>query len=164
MLKVSHATLIFLSGAVWMIVGCFLLPLGLNFVIAALLRENATLSHPVLSFISNVTNGLEESALIWIVFALLIGFLKGRTVFAKSVRRSVDRIHQLPNPSSLSKIYTPAYYILLASMVLIGVLMRFTPIDVRGGVDIAVGSALINGAILYFREAWKARRQPSHSR
>lgn len=153
MCKVSHFTMIILSGLVWLAVGCFLLPLGINFVVESILKDNAALPHPVLNFMAPYTGGLDQAALIWIAFALLIGFLKGRTVFAKSVQRSVDRIQTLPNPASISKIYTPAYYILLGSMVLLGVLVRFTTLDIRGGVDIAIGSALINGAMLYFRKA-----------
>jgi hypothetical protein len=159
--KVSHFTLIFLSGFVWLAVGCFLLPLGLNFIVASLLKENAMQPHPVLNFIAPYVGGLDQAAIAWIVFALLIGFIKGRRVFSKSVQRSVKRILALPNPSSLSKIYAPSYYILLGSMVLLGVLVRFTTQDIRGGVDIAIGSALVNGAMLYFRQAWQARQQVS---
>jgi len=65
----------------------------------------------------------------------------------------------LPNPVSIAKIYTWQYYVLLSSMVLLGVLVRFLPFDIRGGVDIIIGSALINGATIYFRQAWLARRQ-----
>lgn len=161
MFKVSHVTLIALSGLVWLLVGCFLLPLGLNFVVGALLKENAALPHPVLNFLSPYAGGLDQAALIWITLMLIVGFLKGRRVFSKAVQRSVERIHTLPNPVSLGKIYTPGYYILLSSMVLLGVLVRFAPLDVRGGVDIAVGSALINGAVLYFREALKSRKRAS---
>lgn len=158
MLKVSHATLIFLSGFVWLAVGCLLLPLGLNFIVETLLKENSGQSHPVLNFLAPYMGGLESAAIAWIVITLLIGFLKGRRVFAKSVNRSVNRILSLPNPTSLSKMYTPSYYLLLGSMALLGVLVRFAPLDIRGGVDVAVGTALINGAILYFRQAWLARR------
>lgn len=155
MFKVSHFTMIMISGLVWMAVGCFLLPLGLNFIVASLLKENASLSHPILNFFAPYVGGIDQAALTLIVIALFIGFLKGRKVFAKSVYRSVDRISTLPNPASISKIYTPAYYILLGSMVLLGVLVRFAPLDVRGAVDVAVGAALINGAMLYFRQAYK---------
>lgn len=158
MFKVSHAMLIFLSGFVWLAVGSFLLSLGLNFIVEALLKENVAQSHPILNFLAHYLGSLDTAALVWVIFALLIGFLKGRSVFSKSVNRSVNRILALPNPSSLSKIYTPSYYLLLGAMVLLGVLIRFAPLDIRGGVDVAVGYALINGAVLYFRQAWLARR------
>lgn len=161
MFKVSHSTLIFVSGLVWLIVGCFLLILGLNFIVGSLLQENAALPHPVLNFLAPYVGGFEQAVPVWIAIALFIGFLKGRRVFSKSVQRSVNRILTLPNPTSLSKIYTPAYYLLLGSMVLLGVLVRFTTQDIRGGIDVAIGSALINGAVLYFRQAWIVRRQSS---
>lgn len=161
MLKVSHFTLIFLSGLVWLIAGCFLLPLGLNFVVEALLKENATQSLPILKTIAPYVGGLDQAALSLIALMLLIGYFKGRSVFAKAVRRSVNRILTLPNPVSLSKIYTPSYYLLLGSMALLGFLFRFATLDIRGAVDIAVGSALINGAMLYFKQAWLITRPAS---
>jgi hypothetical protein len=161
MFKVSHMTLIVLSGLVWLGVGCMLLPLGINFVVESLLQEHAMLPRPVLNFIAPYVGGVDSAALVWIACMLLLGTIKGRRVFVKSVRRSVDRILSLPNPASISKIYSPGYYALLASMILLGILARFTSLDIRGGVDIAVGTALINGAMLYFREGWKARKEAS---
>lgn len=159
MLKVSHSTLIFISGFIWMAVGCFLLPLGLNFIVSSLLKESSGLSHPILNFFSHYTGGMDEAALLLVGIALLVGYLKGKAVFKKSVNRSVNRILALPNPSSLSKLYTPAYYVLLAIMVSLGAVLRYVPVDVRGAVDVAVGTALINGSILYYRQAWAARRK-----
>lgn len=160
MFKVSHTMLIFLSGLVWLGAGCFLLPLGLNFIVEALLQENVHQSQPVLHFLAPYVGSLETAVLIWISFALMIGYIKGTRVFSKNVNRSVNRILTLPNPSSLSKIYPPSYYVLLASMVLLGMLVRFAPLDVRGGIDVVVGAALIHGAILYFRRAWVVYRTP----
>lgn len=159
MFKVTHTTLIFLSGFVWLIVGCFLLPLGLNFVIESLLQENSSLPHPILNFFAPYLGGIEPAALLLIALALVIGFLKGKRIFAKSVQRSVDRIRKLPNPASLSKIYTPGYYLLLGSMIFLGILVRYTTQDIRGGVDIAVGTALVTGAMLYFKQAWLVSKQ-----
>jgi hypothetical protein len=40
-------------------------------------------------------------------------------------------------------------------MILLGLSMRFMPIliDVRGVIDVAIGFALLNGSMLYFRLA-----------
>ncbi len=85
MFKAGRSTLIFLSGFVWLVVGCFLLSLGLNFIVESILSENiATIRHPILDFLSPYVGGMEQAALIWIVFALCIGFLKGRYVFQKA--------------------------------------------------------------------------------
>ena len=95
MFKVNHVTLITLSGLVWLAVGCVLLPLGLNFVVASLLKENVAQPHPVLNFIAPYAGGLDSAALVWIAFMLFVGFLKGRRVFAEGVHRSVKRIFSL---------------------------------------------------------------------
>ena len=160
MFKVKHSTMVFISGIVWLIVGCVLLPLGLNFVLSPL-KDSSVSSYPLLHFFSSWAGGFEEGATLLIAFALALGFLKGRFVFAKSVQRSVQRIVSLPNPSEITKIYAFSYYLLLGSMFFLGYLVKFLPVDVRGGVDIVIGSALINGAILYFRQAWNLRHQES---
>lgn len=160
MLKASHTTLIVLSGLIWFAIGCFLLPLGLNFVVESILNENLITKHrPILDHLAPYIGGIDTAALIFIAFCLLVGYLKGRYVFSKTVQRGVERILMLPNPTSLANIYTKKYYLLLGSMVFLGVLVRLTTLDIRGGVDIIIGSALINGAILYFRCALQERRK-----
>lgn len=158
MFKFSHSSLIYLSGFIWFVIGCFLLSIGLNFIVSTLLLENASRHLPIFDFLSPLVKGRETAALLWIAFALFIGFLKGRKIFSKSVNRSVNRILTLPNPASLSQIYAPSYYLLLGAMIGLGMVMKWTPLDIRGGVDIAVGSALINGAMQYFRQGWKVRQ------
>lgn len=160
MFKVSHTTLVVISGLIWLAVGCLLLPLGLNFIVESILKDNlTTLNHPLLDPLMSLTGGPDQAVLVLIAIALWIGFIKGRFVFAKTVQSSVERILSLPNPSSIGQIYTKKYYILLGSMILLGVLMRFMPIDVRGAVDIVIGSALIQGAMLYFRQAFSIQSQ-----
>jgi len=154
--------MIFLSGLVWLAVGCWLLPLGLNFVVSTLLDKNVNMSRPVLDGLAPYFRGVESAAMIWIAICLMIGCLKGRFIFAKTVNRGVQRISKLPNPAPLSQIYPLSYYILLGSMVFLGFLVRYAPLDVRGGVDVIIGTALINGAMLYFRQAWAARQKPAY--
>lgn len=159
MFKASHPTLIFISGLVWLVIGCILMPVGLNFIVESILKENSSASHPVLNFLGSIIGGLEPAALILIACSLAVGFFKGRFVFAKSVKRSVNRILSLPNPSSIFKMYSSAYLILLAVMILLGVLVKFLPMDIRGAIDVIVGSALINGATLFFRQSWKIKQK-----
>lgn len=153
MLKASHTTLIVISGLVWFVVGCFLLPLGLNFVVESILRENAHQNKPLLDIINSFVGSLDTSALIILFTALALGYVKGRFVFGKTVQKGVKRIISLPNPAPFSKIYTLKYYILLGSMVFIGFLVKYASLDIRGFIDVTIGSALIQGAILYFRSA-----------
>lgn len=162
MFKIKHSTMVFISGIVWLIVGCVLLPLGLNFVLSPL-KDSSVVYYPLLNFFSTWTGGLEAGATLLIALSLAVGFLKGRFVFAKSVQRSVARILSLPNPSDITKIYAFSYYLLLGSMFFLGYLVKFLPLDLRGGVDIIIGSALINGAVLYFRQGWALRQQESQT-
>lgn len=158
MLKANHVTLIILSGLVWLIVGCVLLPLGLNFLVAAILRETPIHARPMLSVLAPHV-GLEQAVLVVLAICLAVGYLKGRYVLAKSVQRGVQHILKLPNPAPISKVYTKKYYILLGSMVLLGFIVRLAPLDVRGAVDVIVGAALINGAFIYFRQAFTVWQQ-----
>jgi hypothetical protein len=93
------------------------------------------------------------TATIWCGCALFVGFLKGRFIFTKTVGRITRRIHSLPSPISFRTVYPPAYWILIGSMMGLGMAMKHLPIslDIRGFVDVAVGSALMNGSLLYFR-------------
>jgi hypothetical protein len=160
MFKASHTTLIVLSGLMWLIIGCFLLSLGLNFIVQSILKENLVLIYrPLLDNLAPYVGSLDVAALVLIGLGLFIGYFKGRYVLGKTVQKGVSRIITLPNPAPISQIYTKKYYILLASMVLIGFVVRFAPLDVRGLVDVAIGAALIKGAVLYFLNAFYVYRK-----
>jgi len=146
----THRRWIFLSGWIWFFVGAMLLYKGLHFI------SEATLQTDSLSFrFRDVFGSTQQAATILIATALLVGFLKGRFVFSKTVQRMTARILSLPSPIQWSKVYAPSYWIIIGSMMGIGMLFRFLPIpiDLRGWIDTAVGSALLNGAMLYFRVA-----------
>lgn len=158
--KASHRTLVMMSGLIWLAIGFYLLPLGVNFIVETLLKENAHRSYPLLHSISPYVGGMEVGALIIVGVGMVIGFFKGRFMLAKAVKRGVDHILTLPNPASLSQVYTKKYYILLGVMVCLGMLAKLTPTDVRGAVDVIIGSALVNGAVLYFLKAYRMTPSP----
>lgn len=128
----QHRTWISLSGALWACIGCWLLFKGLKILSALPDRDGATW---------------------WIGAGLFIGFLKGRFVLSKTVRRLTDRIAKLSLPIRWSTVYPKSYWFLLGGMMLLGFAFRFLPLQWRGFADVAVGSALMNGALLYFRAA-----------
>lgn len=155
MIKLSHSTMIALSGAIWLGIGCMLMSLGLNFIVASILNENLlVMNRPILDNIAPMVGGLDQAALMLIALSLVIGFVKGRFVLAKTVGRTVARILSLPNPANLTQIYARSYYLLLGGMFFLGFIARLMPFDVRGLVDVTIGAALINGAMLYFRRAY----------
>ncbi len=158
MIKLRHETLIVISGLVWLAIGIFLMTLGLNFIVEG--TKSANLSDlPVLGNVSPLIGGVEEAALVLIALSLFIGHMKGRHVLGKSANRGIQRIRSFENPTSLTNIYSMQYYILIAVMIGLGMSMKFLGLspDVRGAVDVAVGAALISGAMIYFRNAYPAK-------
>ena len=139
MLKFSHRTLIALSGLLWLAVGVYLISLGSFFILGSFSNPSAS----------------QNKALIIIVSALFIGHLKGRFVLRKAILKQISRIISFPNPSPITRIYSLKYYLLWGFMVGLGMSMRFLPIAtvMRGAIDLTIGSALTNGALLYFRYA-----------
>lgn len=135
----KHRGWIALSGFTWFFIGAFLLYKGLHLITEA--------THP---------GGLShQAANVFIAVGLGIGFLKGRFVLVKTVRRVVSRILSLPLPIKFKDVYSLGYWILIGSMMALGMIFRFLPLsmEVKGAIDVAIGSALINGALLYFRAA-----------
>ncbi len=138
------------SGFVWFAIGANLLYKGLRLISAATLDSDSMCSQ-----MSRFFGTSQQAASFLIAVGLLVGFLKGRFVLGKTVRRVVARIHSLPLPIRFKQAYSPSYWILIGAMMALGMSFRFLPIpiDARGVVDVAIGSALINGALLYFRAA-----------
>lgn len=155
-MKCKHKTLIFLAGFVWLAVGIFLLTLGIQFLLATLHQPSTLITPGKFSLLSTLLPYVRDptqTVIVLITVGLILGYFKGKMALAKSVRRQIQRIAGLPNPASIQHLYSKGYYFLIAGMVLLGISLRFLPItlDTRGTVDVAIGSALINGAMLYFR-------------
>lgn len=122
----KHYQAIALSGVLWFGIGIFLLYKGIHFI---------------------------AGSSTYIAIGLLFGFVKGRVIFPKTVYRIVNRIRSFPEPISWKQLYPASYLILLSSMIALGIAARFLPNDIRGLIDVAIGSALINGAMIYYRMA-----------
>lgn len=141
------------SGMLWVLIGTWLLYKGIHLV-----AEGAFGSDIKHSSISRLFGAAEDGANAVIGIGLIIGFFKGRFVLSKTAKRVCSRILSLPLPLKASKIYSSSYLLLLLGMMTLGITLRFLPIplDLKGFIDIAVGSALINGSIFYFRFARSA--------
>jgi hypothetical protein len=163
-MRLSKATWIAISGVIWFIVGMGLLTLGLNFIVyKAQIDRGETTS--LIARIAPLVGGRDQAAVVHIVFGLIIGFMKGRFVLVKTVRRVVERILKLPHPIKISDVYSKGYLLLIAAMVLLGLSMKWfgAPMEIRGTIDVAIGSALMNGAIAYFRLSFAAHKQQADS-
>lgn len=152
MIYLRHTSLIVISGLIWFAIGSFLMMMGLNFLMNSLVIENQT-SQPLLDWMLPYFGSLETAVLALIFLALSVGYFKGKFVLGKSAKKGIERLGRFPNPTALSNIYSAKYYILLAIMIGLGISFKYLGIstDVRGLVDIAVGSALVNGSMFYFR-------------
>lgn len=128
---ISHRMLIFSAGSVWLAVGTLLLCIGIS-----------------------LTNLMPL-----MLIAGGIGYLKGRFVMARAANKQVARITALQTPLSFRQMYTKGYYLLILFMMGLGMSLRFLPVpqNVRAFVDIAVGIALIMGALQYYISAVRLR-------
>lgn len=151
-MKLTTRQWITASGITWFAIGSLLMVKGLKFITQAMV---ATESAPLIERLARVAGSVHQGALLIICISLFIGFIKGRMILSKTVQRIVSRLRSLPNPIPISHAYDRKYVILLSSMIALGMLFRFLPIglDIRGAIDVTIGSALINGSMLYFREA-----------
>lgn len=159
-MKLSHKNIIILSGLIWLAMGVYLLQLGLGFLIGGVQAGEPNTAHlPVMKFFSPYVGGMEVAALLLIMLALYIGYFKGRFVLGKSARRGVARIFTFQNPAPLKYMYDVKSYLIIGVMVLLGMSIKYMGLsnDVRGFVDVIIGSALVNGAMIYFRLAQTAK-------
>ncbi len=157
-MKCRHIPAVVISGCLWLFIGVMLLTKGLGFIV------QASTSHGLwLPSIANYLGDLQQAALALITLALFIGFLKGRFVLSKSAKRVVERLLTFPEPVPIAKIYSLKYVLIILFMVMLGVSSRWTnpPPDIRGFIDVAIGSALMNGALFYFKFAFQLQKQKS---
>lgn len=165
-MRLSSRNAILLSGALWMGIGALLLVKGIRYLVDG---GNAVINgtyqgFPLIGKLTEYTKNPIQAVLILICVALFIGFLKGRIVFKKTVNRVVNRIRREPSPISLRKIYPKGYLFLIGGMMCMGMVFKFLPlpIDVKGCIDFTIGSALMNGSMLYFRAAFVSQLQSNH--
>ncbi|MFY7842439.1 MAG: hypothetical protein ACOVOR_00245 [Rhabdochlamydiaceae bacterium] len=150
-MHISKSKAVAFSGLVWFILGFYLLIKGIRLVLEGALLAKVNL--PLISSLKPFFPEPIQGALFIVCIGLLIGFIKGRFVLSKTVNRVMSRIHSFDDTVNMWKMYDSRYLILLLSMFLIGMLMKVIPVpqDILALIDISVGSALINGFLIYFR-------------
>lgn len=152
---VSHRTLYLISGAIWMAIGIMLLNLGIGFLMHGVSATgfNQEGYSSFFTKLSSLTSSGENAAIALVAIGFFVGFAKGRLVMQKAALKTEARLNKLDNPTSLTNLYTRANIILIAVMMLLGMLLKHLSLayDIRGIIDTAVGCALIQGALCYFR-------------
>ncbi|MBS0623878.1 MAG: hypothetical protein JSS62_04570 [Verrucomicrobia bacterium] len=150
----TKRSLIRLAGIIWLAVGIMLMFLGLKFFMMVWHHPGLVHTKQGFSFLKLFPSQPYQTLLLWlIILALAVGYAKGKFVFKKSVTRQITRINKISSPLSLKHLYSPGYYVLMLGMIGLGISLKFLPItlEVRAFVDLAVGGALIQGALHYFR-------------
>lgn len=136
-MHLSKSILLKISGAVWLGVGMMLLNLGAHFLMETGTKDN---EWPILGLI---------------ILSVMIGQVKGRTVLAKVATRSTARLEAISHKTTIKDLYTKKDLIVVGLMMLLGMSMKSfgLPAAVRGFIDVAVGTGLIQGALCYFRHS-----------
>jgi len=141
------------------VVGLALLTKGLQllFLSASLSGQIKT---PLLNiFLYAFTGALLPSLIFLITTGLLFGWIKARFGLIRSIKRTMHRLHLIEGTIKLSKLYRLHDYLLVVGMIALGRLMHWInlPSDLHGFIDITIGSALVNGAMIYFRFALQVK-------
>lgn len=133
---------IVVNGVIWLIVGGFLLSMGLYLLIL----------QPSLQS--------REYAMVLVCLGLVLGFIKGSFILSKTAKKAIKRISLIPEPISILQVYPPIYLGLIIGMMLLGMGLKWLEItSIRGVVDIAVGFALMNASRVYFQSAYILKQQ-----
>jgi hypothetical protein len=150
MFCLSHSRLYSISAVVWLLIGCFLLNRGLGLLANGFTSFEGYSS--LFVWIASIAGGFENAALLFIILALVVGYVKGRIVLHKVALESGARIASFENPTSIKNLYSLKNWLVMGLMVLLGSILRYfeVPYDVRGFFAAAVGMALLQGSLTFF--------------
>lgn len=128
----KHWFYVNLTGIIWLIGGSKLILKGIKLL---------EISH------------LNMSSLVLVFLAAVVGTLKNIFVLKKTIKRVIARITSLTIPIAAYKVYDKRFYILVGLMIMISFFMDIlrVPCTVRGFVDFAIGFALLQGSLRYFK-------------
>ncbi len=133
-------------GTLWGLGGFSLLRKGLYLFFVA---QESSASMPMLKFLSHFIHNAGNASLLLIALALVLGIIKGRTVITKSAQRVIKTL----NGKTISiKPMIPVLGIIVL-MVSLGLLINILKIpgDVRGFIDVVIGTALLQGSFVFFK-------------
>lgn len=150
MFALTYPRAAYLQGTIWLLIGGMLVSMGCNFLIASLLQKNQSAAYLPL-FHAIPIRDPELAALIMALSSIAVGWLKGYCILAKTVSKQLFRLEKIPSPIPYSQLFPMSYLFLLGLMGGLGFLLRAFPMDVRGCIDLAVGTALLFGSTLFFR-------------
>ncbi len=161
--RCSHFVLIVISGAVWCLIGIFLMRLGMNHIVESMRFYEEGIfssSFSVFKYLSHYVSDPKYALVLLVGICLILGYCKGHFILQKRVKAGVRRIMICPNPSNIGAIYSKGYYGIIFGMMCLGFILRRLKIseELLGAIDLTVGSALLKGSFSYFRYALAEKR------
>ena len=102
------------------------------------------------------------------ILALLLGGLKARLLFGKSIQRNLARIAALDAPR-LWQFFTPGFFVALAVMIVTGASLsrlahdRYPLLVAVAVLDLAIAVALLGSSIVYWQQKAFARERSAPS-
>jgi len=134
-IRLSSSQMKGLAFFIWLVGGIVLCIRGINFITTAP-------EHPGALMLGALAAG-----------ALAIGFGKGKFVLSKTSRKNLERIDQFDEPKKPIQVYSAKSWIMIGLMVGISVALNIfnTPLLWRGGVNLAIGFALIISSLAYLK-------------
>lgn len=106
--------------------------------------------------------GFEPKTAVLLAFvAATVGLLKGHFVIAKSAKRSITRIENLPERSPFYQLFNKGTWILILAMMSLGMIIRSLGIEksYRGLVLSAIGIALLWASRHFWNAACQRQNQ-----
>ena len=124
-----------LAFVLWLIGGLILTIRGISFLLDAP-------EHPSTAMLALI-----------IAVAMAIGYGKGKFVLSKTSQRNLERIDQFTEPKKPIQVYSVRSWIIIGLMVGISVTLSVlnTPLLWRGGINLAIGFALIISSLAYLK-------------
>lgn len=136
----SKRTLVFLAGTVWYIGAVMLFRSGWELLFQALDMRPESSWHWLFLFLG-----------------LVLGVVQASTIFARSCRKNIQRIHALEDPR-LWQFFRPGFFLALAGMISVGVLLdifskgKYFFMLVVTGLDFALAISLLGSSLFFWKD------------
>jgi hypothetical protein len=131
--KLTPRTLVKLAFFLWALGGTVLVVLGVLRMADASLTIRASV--------------IIAASLVWLV----IGIAKGKYVLAKTSQRNIERLRAMTEPQRPIRVYSVRSWVVISLTVTLSLALTLfnTPPFWRGGINLAVGFALLMSSINY---------------
>jgi hypothetical protein len=152
----------FVYGGLWGAVGIGLLRQGFHLLEMAPLQ---IAQQSVLRWLDTLGVLPQESSVLCVACALVLGIIKGRTVMSSAATRYIQSLKAQLEPIPVWRVLPLRMWILMLSMMLLGMLLRWgAPMDLRGICSAAVGTALLIGGLQVVRQSLSLSDESEPSR